>query len=69
MEAKLEDGAGRGARNRELRRHFLGHGQVVLGAELERLELDLLLVRELLAGAKLQPAKVERGHGDHGSNA
>ena len=67
--AQLEDRPGRGAGDRQLRGHLLGDRQVALAAELERLELDLALVAELLAGAKLERAQVERGHLDHGSNA
>ena len=47
VEAQLEDGPGRGARDRQLGRHRARHRQVALAAELERLELDLLLAAVL----------------------
>ena len=40
-----------------------GIGQVLLAAELERAQLDVLLVAELLAGAQPDLAQAERSHG------
>src|SRR6185503_15498946 len=58
VEAQLEDRARRGARDRQLRRHRARHRQVALPAELERLELDLLLVAMLVAGAEPELSEV-----------
>ena len=55
-EAKLEDGPRARTRDRQLRLHGLGHRQIALPAELQRLELNLSLVGELLAGAELERA-------------
>jgi hypothetical protein len=56
VEAKLEDRPCACTRDRQLSLHGLGHGQIALAAELERLELNLSLVGELLAGAELERA-------------
>ena len=40
-------------RDRQLSLHGLEHGQIALAAELQRLELNLPLVGELLAGTEL----------------
>jgi len=57
------------SRDRELGVNGLGHRQIALSAELERCELDLPLVDELLAGAELEGTKVEGGHASQRSNA
>ena len=44
-----------------------GAGDVALSAELDRVELDLTGVATLLAGAKLDRAKIERGHASQSS--
>ena len=67
-EAELEDRPGGGPSDRQLRRHFLGHRQVVLAPEFEPLELDLAPIAKLLPGANLDRTQVERGHAGHGSN-
>ena len=61
-ERELVDAAGRGLRDRQLGGHGLGHGQVLLAAEHERLELHVDLVAELLSAPKLHVAEVERRH-------
>ena len=54
LEAQLEDGAALGTADDELGLHFLGHGQIALTAERDRLERDLLLVAVLLARPQAQ---------------
>ena len=44
------------------RLHLVGHGQVALATERDRLEGDLLLVSMLLAGPQPQRAQAEGGH-------
>src|SRR3954469_3442880 len=59
---KLVDVPGRRLGDRELRGHAVRHGQVLLPAQHERLELYLDGVAELLAGAKLRLTQIERRH-------
>src|SRR5262249_29957232 len=69
VEPQLEDRARAGTSDRQLRRDGLGNGQVALPAELERLELDVAPVDELLARPQSERAEVEDSHHGQSSNA
>jgi hypothetical protein len=61
-EPQLEHGAGARARDDELRRNGVRDRQVTLTAVLERAQLELDLVAELLARPEADAAQVERLH-------
>ena len=54
LEAQLEDRAALGTADDELGRRLVGHGQIALTAERDRLERDLLLVSVLLPRPQAQ---------------
>ena len=61
-EAQIEHGPGRCLGHGQLGGHPLGNRQVPLAAELERLELDLDAIPELLPGAEPEPTEAEARH-------
>lgn len=69
VELELEHEARPGLRQRQARLGVFRHRHVTLASELERLELDLADVPELVAGAELGGAKVEDRHDGYGSAA
>jgi hypothetical protein len=62
VEAQLERRPARTAADHEFGRHRLRHREVALAAEVERRELDVLLVAVLLARAELGLSEVEKRH-------
>src|SRR5438034_5168412 len=62
-ETEVQDRAGARLRDRELGGHLVGHGEIALAAELERLELELDLVAILLPRTKLDLPQIETPHG------
>ena len=66
-EGEREDRARRRPRQLEGRRHLLRHRQVALAAVLQRRQLHLELVAQLLARTQLHLTQVEARHSDEGS--
>src|SRR4029077_2076008 len=62
VKAELEDRAGRSPVDRQLRWDRVGHRQVALAPECERLDDDLDLVAKLLARPQLHLSEAEDGH-------
>jgi hypothetical protein len=66
-EAQPQDEAARGLRDRELRAHFLGHGQVPLAAEVERFQVDRDRLAVLVARTQAEPTERKARHPGQGS--